>query len=369
MTDNTENTIEPIALKQASVTTSVRDLGEFTVKSNAIRFSDPCYNNDTWCKGSMPALNGQWQAKLGFFRDSYDEKSLKDGIAIQTKAHEIVKALTFSVKSELEILKNTLNEFVKEHKPKQIPYRQLNLTDLTKPIVDDIVKFSHDSIEPHSWRTPSESALSTLLDILDLILGVSHRIPDRWSYRIAMAEFQANKAENKTDEQRYEDAKTVLLETLNSGIEKSQKAFDEGCPRRTQFLHIKHESVVDFTPLDQEVWLENSAFDVGVDSGQAGFFDENWYAEYGNEKDDNNRSAKWEEIYSKLCDLTLGQYRIDPETGERAEYNYAGTFEFGCNGQTAHGDGSAPLYYRTDEDGNVIEAVYHYDIDWEEEDE
>ena len=63
-----------IKLEQLSQTTSTRDLGEFTINSNAIRFTDPCYDNDTWCKGSLPALNGKWQAKLGFFRNEMDAR-------------------------------------------------------------------------------------------------------------------------------------------------------------------------------------------------------------------------------------------------------------------------------------------------------
>lgn len=44
-----------------------------------------------------------------------------------------------------------------------------------------------------------------------------------------------------------------------------------------------------------------------------------------------------------------------------------GTFEFGANSHTAWGDGSAPLFYRTNDKGEVIEAVYHYDTHEDEE--
>lgn len=353
-----------IALKQATATTSIRDLGEFTVKSDAIRFTDPCYGNDTWCKGSLPAVNGQWQAKLGFFRDSYDEKSLVDGMAIEAKAKEIVKALTYAAKTELEPIYKKLKEYTKEQRPKTIPYEQTDLSDLTRPIIASIIKFSNETIVPHSWKTEDESALATLLDILGLALGHSWRIPDRLIYRIAMLEFNHEKGE-LTDEQVYEQTKEHLIAALEDMEQKSKKAFDDGHPRRTQFLHIKHGSVPDFTPFDQELWIEHDGFDVGVDSGQAGFFDEAWFEDYGNECKDDDRSAKWEEIYDMLSELSLGKCEYNPKTGQHKECNYAGTFEFGCNGFTAHGDGSVPLYYRTNENGEVVEAVYHYDITYD----
>lgn len=354
-----------IALKQTTITTSVRDLGEFTVKSDAIRFTDPCYGNDTWCKGSMPAVNGQWQARLGFFRDDYDEKSLKDGMLIKAKAAEMLLELTYAIKVELEPMYQQLDKYVSTNRPKTIPFDQMELSELTRPVVENIIQFSNEKIEPHSWRTAEESALATLLDVLGLMLGKSHRIPDRWNFRCAMLDLKRENGE-LTDEQVYEQGKEFLSTALVNMLEKSKKAYDAGHPRRTHFLHIKHESVPEFTAFDQNVWIENDKFNVGVDSGQAGFFDEAWFEDYGNERKDDDRSAKWEKVYDMLGELSLGKCEYDPETGERVEYNYAGTFEFGCNGLTAHGDGSAPLYYRTDADGKVIEAVYHYDIAYDE---
>lgn len=358
-----------IGLNVALPTLSVRDLGEFTVKSGAIRFTDPCYNNDTWCKGSLPAVNGQWQARLGFFRDAYDEKSLKKDIAIKTKAIEIVKSLNYAVNCELSKVSDNLDKFVKEHRPKKIPYRHLDLSDAAKQIVLDIAKYSNESVPSYSWESEGEVQLKTLASVLSLVMGKSHHISDRWSYRIALAPLKKGGEASSTAEQQFNKVQDVLLEALNDCLLSSQKALDEGRPRRTHFLHIKHESTPEFTAFDQNVWIQNDKFDVGVDSGQAGFFDESWYAEYGNEKDDNNCSAKWDEVYSMLGELSLGEPKYNPETGEREEYNYAGVFEFGCNGLTAHGDGSAPLYYRTNEAGEVIEAVYHYDVTCEDEDE
>lgn len=37
-------------------------LGSFAVGSDAIKASDPCYDDDTWCAGYFDALNGEWEA-------------------------------------------------------------------------------------------------------------------------------------------------------------------------------------------------------------------------------------------------------------------------------------------------------------------
>ena len=70
----------PTQIKQSSRTRYVRDLGEFSVVSGAIRFTDPCYANDVWCKGSMLAANGKYQAQIGFFFYFYDERSMLEKI-------------------------------------------------------------------------------------------------------------------------------------------------------------------------------------------------------------------------------------------------------------------------------------------------
>lgn len=221
-----------ISIEQTSKTQAIRELGEFTVNSGAIRFTDPCYNNDTWCKGSMPAVNGQYQAKIGFFRDSYDETSLKKAIAIQIKAIEIVKSISYAMSCELIKVKENLDKFVKEHNPKEIPYLYLGLINAALPILLDIAKFSDDSVPSYSWKTKEETQLSTLAEILGLLTGRSHHISDSWSYRIAMAGFEKSGEEIKSNEQKFEKVREILLEALNDELLKDQKAFDEGRPRR-----------------------------------------------------------------------------------------------------------------------------------------
>lgn len=40
-------------------------IGSFEVKSGKLRISDPCYDLDTWCAGTLDnVLNGKWNAKI-----------------------------------------------------------------------------------------------------------------------------------------------------------------------------------------------------------------------------------------------------------------------------------------------------------------
>lgn len=90
-------------------------------------------------------------------------------------------------------------------------------------------------------------------------------------------------------------------------------------------------------------------FDVGVDSGQAGFFDANDYPEDGGED---------EAFYETCCRQTL-----DHNAGivERFGRN------MGAVSSTGWGDGSYDCHYVTDDQGQVIAAGILYIVDPEEE--
>ena len=39
----------------------------FEVKSGALRVTDPCYDMDTWCAGTLEDVkNGKWLAHIGY---------------------------------------------------------------------------------------------------------------------------------------------------------------------------------------------------------------------------------------------------------------------------------------------------------------
>ena len=44
----------------------------FEVKSGALRVTDPCYDMETWCAGTLESVkNGKWFAQLGYNIDEH----------------------------------------------------------------------------------------------------------------------------------------------------------------------------------------------------------------------------------------------------------------------------------------------------------
>jgi hypothetical protein len=39
-------------------------LGQFEVTGDKVMVTDPCYDRDTWCQGTLPALPGRWAAEM-----------------------------------------------------------------------------------------------------------------------------------------------------------------------------------------------------------------------------------------------------------------------------------------------------------------
>lgn len=363
-----------IALKQTTITTSVRDLGEFTVKSDAIRFTDPCYGNDTWCKGSMPAVNGQWQARIGFFRDREDENDILEIITLKTLAIEILGQISQYSEYEKYIkVQKAIKTHEKEHgRSINTSWKSINYSEEVRPLVEELVPKLIPLNHHKSWWNDEDYAQNTLEKLVRYVLVekdscILDHARSSDGHKLTMKLFNMRVPDGTASEDfnqaYFSMTNPICIEALKDSLVYTQKLFESGKPQRSQFLHIKHESVLEFTPFDQDSWIDHNGFDVGVDSGQAGFFDEGWYQnEYGGDKDDDNRTA-----YFKLCALSSGgdSYR----NAHNPTKEEGGTFEFGCNSHTAHGDGSAPLYYRTDADGNVIEAVYHYDIAYNEDEE
>lgn len=97
-------------------------------------------------------------------------------------------------------------------------------------------------------------------------------------------------------------------------------------------------------------------FSVGVDSGQAGFFDLKEYEKVSLQDDSLEDWLVWRdaEFYSKCAELTLGKEQW-------------GCLEFGVVSSTGWGDGSYPCYFAKNTQGEVVGLTIHY-IDEDEED-
>lgn len=85
---------------------------------------------------------------------------------------------------------------------------------------------------------------------------------------------------------------------------------------------------------------EDAPFVVGVDSGQAGFFDADYYAE-NHTDDDYNNPESW---YRRVCNLTLNE----PCCGNIDRK--------GAVSESGWGDGSYICSFRRNSDGYIVEA-------------
>lgn len=144
------------------------------------------------------------------------------------------------------------------------------------------------------------------------------------------------------------------LHDVKNGIWQAHVGFHDdahGWGRRVAYLHIVHgEAQSHFDPHAEfdSTWV-NSDIDVGVDSGQAGFFDLALF----NQVCDNG--ALKDKFYDEICRLTS-------EDGGLVH-------SIGAVSSTGYGDGGYDCLVRRDEAGNVIEAVLIYIAEYEEEEE
>lgn len=96
--------------------------------------------------------------------------------------------------------------------------------------------------------------------------------------------------------------------------------------------------------------FELTDIDVGVDSGQAGFFDLEKYALTVADKESNDA------FYDSVCNLTLDEKGF-------------GTTHDGCASSSGYGDGGYDCYVRRNEVGEAVEALIVFIAEDEEDEE
>lgn len=124
---------------------------------------------------------------------------------------------------------------------------------------------------------------------------------------------------------------------------------------RVAFLHIRHDSVLN-DPIDPLAFVANDDFQVGVDSGQAGFFDLDQYEAALKDKKDNIRDGdtRFEQFYDHCGENTLGNEMWGIVEG------------FGAVSSSGYGDGGYKLLERRNEAGELIEARIVYMLEGSE---
>lgn len=115
---------------------------------------------------------------------------------------------------------------------------------------------------------------------------------------------------------------------------------------RVAYLHIRHESVRD-EPIDPFAFVKNEELHVGVDSGQAGFFDLDAFKLVAAEKDHND-TPEHEAFYEECGEQTLGSS------------NWGVVQGMGAVSSSGYGDGGYTLCERRNAEGLLIEARIVY---------
>lgn len=123
----------------------------------------------------------------------------------------------------------------------------------------------------------------------------------------------------------------VLPGTYDCKVEYS----DEGdWGRRVAAIEVTHQDY------DGIIRFESEGFEVGVDSGQAGIFDYDYYSKY--HTDSNERNHVDDNWYYEACDMTCS-------------YEQAGTTDdLGFVSSSGFGDGSYTCYTARERNGYII---------------
>lgn len=141
----------------------------------------------------------------------------------------------------------------------------------------------------------------------------------------------------------------ITLNKVRNGVWNATVSFinkNDGWGTRVMTLRVQHESYYDIKYIS-ELWRDGV---IGVDSGQAGFFDLNSYPTEDNEER--------EEFYDINCTATLSR-------------DFAGTVNnMGAVSSSGYGDGVYSLYCEADSNGETVAAeIIFVDPDEEEEEE
>lgn len=142
----------------------------------------------------------------------------------------------------------------------------------------------------------------------------------------------------------------TTLDMLKGKYVMNTEVRDEGdWGKRIGYIKINHIDYKDIEP---------SCFEctVGVDSGQCGFFDYDYYAKYHKSHfvDDNEEDNDW---YKRVCKITLD------------EPNYGIIDNMGCVSESGFGDGMYEVYVGYNDKDEIVSAMIVFIYDENEEDD
>lgn len=143
------------------------------------------------------------------------------------------------------------------------------------------------------------------------------------------------------------------LETVHNGTWKAYVIYDAADEyQRVVCLIVEHESAESLPEI-----MEDAPFCVGVDSGQAGFFDAAHYRDdrlIDLHRTSTERADLW---YERCCQLTLARQQ-------------AGVLPYGTVSSSGYGDGCYDCFYQRDALGYIVRAeILFIDAEADDDDE
>ena len=144
---------------------------------------------------------------------------------------------------------------------------------------------------------------------------------------------------------KYEKDILVLENVLPGKYYANIEVIDTGVfGERVACLNIRHEY---YDTTADNLFAEGA---VGVDSGQAGFFDEDFYPN----GDDTGNFDDTKTFYGKACTITLSEKQ-------------AGVIDnFGVVSRTGYGDGVYDVYVNENVSGQIVTAAIDYGVNEED---
>lgn len=136
--------------------------------------------------------------------------------------------------------------------------------------------------------------------------------------------------------------KNVLPGTYKCDVEYSDEG-DWGV--RVAAIEVRHENY------DRPAEFKPEAFDIGVDSGQAGIFDYDYYARY---HDQHSVEDEW---YDEVCDITLSK----TQSGDIDNCGFVSSSGFG--------DGGYTCWTAREENGYIVAIRVEFITEYDDEDE
>lgn len=306
------------------------ELKPFAIASGAMRVTDPCYDMDTWCAGTLEGVkNGTWFGTSYNLYDDWGWRWTMEAMPLLgLKYDDTVPVDPKEVFGKIAALLNGLTPAERTAKLPELT-AQLTAYGLKENIATIIIALWDENV-PADKR---EAGVTIWL---------------REEDGISFGEGDTRKEYNQR------------LEALKKG---------QGTGIRSHWLTAIHEDYKDdprFQPDQLFATLltaDRSEIDVGVDSGQAGLFDLKQFADM--RAIDKKGVNGFEAFYDKACIASYPESRrndrrrgddIPPEAQSGPVQLDGAEAAMGYNASSGYGDGSYELRFVRDDAGQVIFA-------------